>query len=54
MFLKDGTCHAQAAAGIVFDSVPELEYLETENKLGATHYVVSTTKARRPHDSSYR
>ena len=30
--LKDGMMHAQAGAGIVFDSVPEREFEETENK----------------------
>ena len=30
--LKDGYMHAQAGAGIVYDSVPENEFAETENK----------------------
>jgi len=33
--LKDGWLHVQAAAGIVADSVPESEWLETENKAKA-------------------
>jgi anthranilate synthase component I len=33
--VKDGVLYAQAAAGIVADSVPELEWLETENKARA-------------------
>jgi anthranilate synthase component 1 len=33
--LKDGLLHVQAAAGIVADSVPESEWLETENKARA-------------------
>src|SRR3972149_1465181 len=33
--MKEGVAHAQAAGGIVFDSVPELEYMETENKARA-------------------
>ena len=33
--LKDGMLHVQAAAGIVADSVPEMEWLETENKARA-------------------
>lgn len=33
--LKDGIAHIQAGAGIVADSVPEKEYLETLNKAGA-------------------
>lgn len=35
LFFKDGKAIAQAGAGIVADSVPEREYQETENKLGA-------------------
>lgn len=35
MVLKDGMAHAQAGAGIVFDSVPENEYQETLNKAKA-------------------
>jgi anthranilate synthase component 1 len=33
--VKDGMLYAQAAAGIVADSVPEMEWLETENKARA-------------------
>ncbi|MEY2682079.1 MAG: hypothetical protein RIQ66_640, partial [Pseudomonadota bacterium] len=33
--LKDGLLHVQAAAGIVADSIPENEWLETENKARA-------------------
>jgi anthranilate synthase component 1 len=33
--LKDGLLHVQAAAGIVADSIPESEWLETENKARA-------------------
>ncbi|CAN5352760.1 anthranilate synthase component I [soil metagenome] len=33
--VKDGTLHVQAAAGIVADSVPELEWKETEQKARA-------------------
>ncbi|MGL4854528.1 MAG: chorismate-binding protein, partial [Lentisphaeria bacterium] len=32
---KDGIFHLQAGAGIVYDSVPELEYIETQNKMAA-------------------
>ncbi len=35
MVMKDGKAHAQAGAGIVFDSVPENEYQETLNKAKA-------------------
>jgi anthranilate synthase component 1 len=33
--VKDGKLYVQAAAGIVADSVPELEWLETNNKARA-------------------
>ncbi len=33
--IKDGMLYAQAAAGVVADSVPEMEWLETENKARA-------------------
>ncbi|MBV8664866.1 MAG: anthranilate synthase component I [Burkholderiaceae bacterium] len=33
--IKDGMLHVQAAAGIVADSVPEMEWQETENKARA-------------------
>ncbi|MEX2236733.1 MAG: anthranilate synthase component I [Dehalococcoidia bacterium] len=35
LVVKDGVAHAQAAAGIVYDSDPELEYMECENKARA-------------------
>jgi anthranilate synthase component 1 len=34
-FMRDGVAHIQAGAGIVLDSVPELEYEETVHKMGA-------------------
>jgi anthranilate synthase component 1 len=34
-FMRDGLAHVQAGAGIVLDSVPELEYEETIHKMGA-------------------
>lgn len=33
--VKDGTLYVQAGAGVVADSIPELEWLETENKARA-------------------
>jgi len=33
--MKGGVAHAQAAGGIVYDSVPELEYMESQNKARA-------------------
>jgi anthranilate synthase component 1 len=44
MFVKDQICYTQAAAGMVYDSVPEKEYMETENKMRACLTVMSTTK----------
>lgn len=35
VFLKDGIAHVQAGAGIVFDSVPEREWEECQNKARA-------------------
>ena len=32
MLLKKGVAYVQAGAGIVYDSVPELEYTESMNK----------------------
>jgi anthranilate synthase component I len=34
--MKEGLAWAQAAGGVVFDSVPELEYMESQNKARAT------------------
>lgn len=34
-FIRDGVAHVQAGAGLVLDSVPESEYLETIAKAGA-------------------
>ena len=35
ILLKDGVAYVQAGAGVVADSVPELEYEETRNKVSA-------------------
>ena len=35
LVVKDGVAYAQAGCGIVYDSVPELEYKETLNKAEA-------------------
>lgn len=42
--VKDGSVHIQAGAGIVADSVPELEYQETMNKAGALLRAVETAE----------
>jgi anthranilate synthase component 1 len=45
--MMDGqTVHAQASAGIVADSQPELEYLETENKLKGSMAAVERAEGR--------
>jgi anthranilate synthase component 1 len=33
--IKDGVLHVQAGAGIVADSVPQSEWIETQNKAKA-------------------
>ena len=33
--MKDGTAYVQAAGGVVYDSTPEEEYLESGNKARA-------------------
>lgn len=42
LMFKDDCVHAQAGAGIVYDSVPETEYYETESKLGALFKALGT------------
>ncbi|MBT5904441.1 MAG: anthranilate synthase component I, partial [Acidimicrobiaceae bacterium] len=44
MFVRDGIASVQAGAGIVADSVPELEHLECQNKARA---LLSTIPAAR-------
>ncbi len=41
MWIKDGKCHWQAGAGIVYDSDPEKEWLECNNKARILMEVVS-------------
>jgi len=43
----DGVAHVQASAGIVADSVPELEELETRNKARAVLQAVATAETLR-------
>ncbi len=38
-------CYMQAAGGVVYDSVPELEYKETENKLRACMLAIDAAEA---------
>ncbi len=43
--IKDNTLHIQAGAGIVYDSVPELEWKETMNKARAIFRAVAMAEA---------
>lgn len=45
-FYQNGIAHVQAGAGVVFDSVPEMEALETENKAKAVITAIQNTNAR--------
>jgi anthranilate synthase component 1 len=46
--MRDGVAHVQAAAGIVADSVPALEELETRNKARAVLQAIATAETLRP------
>lgn len=46
MVVKDGVAYLQAGGGIVFDSDPEEEWIETMNKLGANIRTVDQCEAR--------
>ena len=46
LVLKDGSAYAQAGSGIVADSAPEAEFMETENKLGAVLQALEEAEAR--------
>ena len=43
--MKDGMAYAQAAGGIVYDSVPELEYMESQNKARAMLRAIEQAEA---------
>ncbi len=43
--MKDGVAYAQAAGGVVYDSVPELEYMETQNKARALLRAIEQAEA---------
>ncbi len=43
--MKDGMAYAQAAGGIVYDSVPELEYMESGNKARAMLRAIEKAEA---------
>ncbi|AHY47185.1 anthranilate synthase component I [Rubrobacter radiotolerans] len=44
--VKDGTVYFQAGGGVVADSVPDLEYLETQNKAGAIRRAIEVARSR--------
>ncbi len=46
MVAKDGRAYVQAGAGIVADSVPEAEYIETVNKARAMLQAVEMAESR--------
>lgn len=46
MVVKDGVAYLQAGGGIVFDSDPEEEWIETMNKLGANIRAIDQCEAR--------
>ncbi len=46
--VKDGTAYVQAGAGIVADSVPQLEYEETQHKAAAVIRAVQAAAGMRP------
>ena len=46
LVVKDGLAYAQAGSGIVCDSQPESEFLETENKLGAVLQALEEAETR--------
>ena len=46
--IRDGVAHVQASAGVVADSVPELEELETRNKAGAVLQALGTAATLKP------
>jgi anthranilate synthase component 1 len=43
--IKDNTLHIQAGAGIVYDSVPEMEWQETMNKARAVFHAVAMAES---------
>jgi len=46
MMVKDGVAYLQAGGGIVFDSNPEEEYIETMNKLKANMTCIETAEVK--------
>ncbi|MEP6599204.1 MAG: anthranilate synthase component I [Actinomycetota bacterium] len=50
--MRNGVAYVQAAAGVVADSVPELEDKETRNKARAVLQAIATAETLRPVDTS--
>ncbi len=46
MLVKDGVAYLQAGGGIVFDSDPYEEWMETMNKLGANMQCITSAEER--------
>ena len=46
MVFRDGVAYVQAGGGIVYDSVPHLEYMETVHKAGALMRAIDEAEAR--------
>jgi anthranilate synthase component 1 len=44
IIMKGKTCHLQAGAGIVADSIPEHEYIETNNKIAALKAAIESAE----------
>ena len=42
--VADGRASTQASAGIVYDSIPDQEWLETRNKMAATVIAMQNTR----------
>jgi anthranilate synthase component 1 len=48
MVMKKGVAYVQAGCGIVYDSVPELEYAESMNKAQALLKAISQAESTEP------
>ncbi len=46
VLMRDGVAHVQAGGGLVYDSVPEREFEETEHKAGALVAAIDDAEAR--------
>jgi anthranilate synthase component 1 len=46
MLMRDGVAHVQAGGGLVYDSIPEREFEETEHKAGALLAAIDDAESR--------